>query len=204
MTEEDVEIIDRDTPFKGFFRIDRYRLRHRLYAGGWSRPIEREVFERGHAVGVLLYDPTLDRVVLIEQFRIGAFAAGRPCWVLEVVAGMIGEGEAPEGVARRETLEEANCEILDLVHIAEYQPSSGASTETMKLYCARVDARKVGGIHGLPAEGEDIKVVAMPAEEAIALLETGGADNATLIIALQWLARHRHALRARWAGEAAP
>lgn len=200
MTEQDVDIIDKDTPFKGFFRIDRYRIRHRLYAGGWSKPLEREVFERGHAVGVLLYDPVLDQVVLVEQFRIGAFAAGWKSWVLEVVAGMIGEGEAPEEVARRETLEETGCVAGELVDIAEYQPSSGASTETMRLYCARVDASAAGGIHGLPSEGEDIRVVTMPAEEAIGLLETGGAENATLIIALYWLANHRHALRARWNG----
>lgn len=204
MADRDVDIISRDTPFRGFFRIDRYRLRHRLYAGGWSKQIEREVFERGHAVGVLLYDPVLDRVVLVEQFRIGSFAAGRTGWVLEVVAGMIGEDEAPEEVARRETLEEAGCEIGELIEIAQYQPSSGASTETMRLYCARVDAGGAGGIHGLPAEGEDIRVVAMPSEEAIGLLETGGAGNATLIIALYWLAKHRDALRARWNGEPAP
>jgi ADP-ribose pyrophosphatase len=203
MTEQDVDIIGKDTPFKGFFRIDRYRLRHRLYAGGWSKPLEREVFERGHAVGVLLYDPVLDHVVLVEQFRVGAFAAGWNSWVLEVVAGMIGEGEAPEEVARRETLEETGCVVGELVDIAEYQPSSGASTETMKLYCARVDAGGAGGIHGLPSEGEDIRVVTMPAEEAIGLLEAGGAENATLIIALYWLANHRHALRARWNGEPA-
>jgi ADP-ribose pyrophosphatase len=203
MTEQDVDIIGKDTPFKGFFRIDRYRIRHRLYAGGWSKPLEREVFERGHAVGVLLYDPVLDQVVLVEQFRIGAFAAGWKSWVLEVVAGMIGEGEAPEEVARRETLEETGCVAGELVDIAEYQPSSGASTETMRLYCARVDASGAGGIHGLPSEGEDIRVVTMPAEEAIGLLQTGGAENATLIIALYWLAHHRHALRARWNGEPA-
>ena len=102
---ENVEIIDRTLRYKGFFEIVRYRFRHRLFAGGWSGEIEREVLERGHAVAVLPYDPAADAVVLIEQFRIGALAAGFPPWQVEIVAGIIEEGEAIEAVARRETME---------------------------------------------------------------------------------------------------
>src|SRR3546814_7835017 len=80
MDDTDVEIAARDTCYQGYFRIDRYRFRHRLHGGGWSGEITRELFERGHAVAVLPYDPQADAVVLIEQFRIGAYAAGLPCW----------------------------------------------------------------------------------------------------------------------------
>ena len=73
---KDIEILDKSEQYKGYFRINRYRLRHRLYAGGWSGSSQRELFERGHAVGVLPYDPAADSVVLIEQFRIGALVAG--------------------------------------------------------------------------------------------------------------------------------
>src|SRR3546814_11817116 len=101
MDDTDVEIAARDTCYQGYFRIDRYRFRHRLHGGGWSGEITRELFERGHAVAVLPYDPPADAVVLIEQFRIGAFAAGLPCWQTETVAGILDHGENPEVVAAR-------------------------------------------------------------------------------------------------------
>src|ERR1019366_5495590 len=109
MTRDDVEVLERKTGCQSYFRIDRYMLRHRLLGGGWSQPMMREVFERGHSVVALLYDPHADAVVLIEQFRAGAFAAGMGPWLIECVAGIIDEGETPEGVARREALEESNC-----------------------------------------------------------------------------------------------
>src|SRR5689334_15670486 len=144
---KDVEILEKSERYRGYFRIDRYCLRHRLFAGGWSGQIEREVFERGHAVGVLPYDPAADAVVLIEQFRIGALVAGMEPWLIEVVAGIIEEGEAPEDVARRETLEEAGLEIRALMPMCRYIVSPGGSSESVRLYCARVDSRGAGGIH---------------------------------------------------------
>ncbi len=203
MTRDDIEILERETAYRGYFRIDRYRLRHRTYAGGWTGEMMREVFERGHAVAVLLYDPGRDQVVLIEQFRIGALAAGRPAWQLEVVAGIIGEGESLEDVARRETLEETGCAAGELIAIADYMPSSGACTETIALYCARVDAGGAGGVHGLVHEHEDIRTVVMDAGEAIAGLDTGLFLNSPIIIAIGWLARNRERLRALWSDPAA-
>ncbi|MEI6559779.1 MAG: NUDIX domain-containing protein [Rhodospirillaceae bacterium] len=199
MTPHDIDILERQTVFRGYFRIDRYRLRHATFAGGWTGEMVREVFERGHAVAVLLYDPDRDRVVLIEQFRIGAHAAGRQAWLLEVVAGIIGEGEAPEAVAHRETLEETGCVATDLIPIADYLPSPGGSSETIGLYCARTDARTAGGVHGLVHEHEDIRTVVMTTDEAIARLDAGTLDNSAIIIAIAWLARNRERLRRLWA-----
>src|SRR5262249_36602957 len=102
---KDVEILEKSERYRGHFRIDRYRLRHRLFPGGWSGTFDRELFERGHAVGVLPYDAAADAIVLIEQFRIGALVAGMEPWLIEVVAGIVEEGEEPEEVARREALE---------------------------------------------------------------------------------------------------
>ena len=97
MTDDNFQLIEKTTNYQGYFRIERYRFRHRLFAGGWSGEIRREVFERGHAVAVLPYDPERDAVLLIEQFRIGALAAaGMPAWQIEVIAGIIDEGETPE------------------------------------------------------------------------------------------------------------
>jgi len=194
-----VELLEKSESYSGFFRINRYRLRHRLFAGGWSGVIEREVFERGHAVGVLPYDPVADSLVLIEQFRIGALAAGMSPWLIEVVAGIIEEGEAPEEVARRETLEEAGLEIQALIPMCRYLVSPGGSSESVRLYCGRVDSRRAGGIHGLAEEHEDIRVDHLPYGEAMHLLEEGLVTNSVGLIALQWLALHRDRVRAAWA-----
>lgn len=202
MDHADFEIIEKSPAYQGYFRIDRYRFRHRLFAGGWSGEIKREVFERGHAVGVLAYDPERDAVILIEQFRIGAVAAGVPAWQSEVIAGIIDEGETPEAVAHREAQEEAGCTIRDLVRICHYLVSPGGSSETVQLYCGRVDSTGVGGIHGLPEEHEDIRVEVVPFGEARERLLAGRFGNAPTIIALQWLILNRDMLRARWLDQA--
>ncbi len=206
MTPDDVEILENEVPFKGYYRIETYRLRHRLFAGGWSQPMSRELLERGHAVAVILYDPDRDELVLIEQFRIGAFAAlASPrvtvdCtpWLLEIVAGIIDEGERPEDVARREAVEEAGCEIQEMEFACQFLVSPGVCSESITLFCGRVDASGVGGLHGLDHEHEDIRVSAVPAPEVFAWLDEGRFVNATAIVALQWF-RFRHtAFRQKW------
>lgn len=198
MDARDVEVLDRRTVYQGFFRLDRYRLRHRRFAGTWTRDLIREVFERGHAVGVLLYDPALDMVVLVEQFRPGPLAAGRPPWMLELPAGVIGAGETAEAVARREVLEETGCAVGQLVRIGEYFPSPGGCSETTTLFYGTVDASAAGGCHGLEEEGEDIRVVVMPAAEAEARLDSGDFANSLTLVGLGWLGRHRQSLRDAW------
>jgi ADP-ribose pyrophosphatase len=193
-----VEIIEKRVAYQGYFRIDRYRLRHELFGGGMSKPVEREVFERGHAVGLLPYDPVRDTVVMIEQFRVGAYAAGFDPWMMEIVAGIVEDGETPEEVARRETREEANLTLTDLMPMCRYIASPGGASESVRLYLGRVDASTAGGIHGLDHEDEDIRVDPMPWAEARKLLDEGRLTNALSIIALQWLALHRDEVRAKW------
>lgn len=194
-----VEVLDRETAFEGYFRIDRYRLRHEHYAGGLGDPVVREVFERGRVAAVLPLDPRAGQVVLIEQFRPGAWARGWHPWLLECVAGVIEDGESAEALCRREAMEEAGCELLDLVPIGvPFLTSPGACSESVALFCARVDSRGVGGIHGLADEGEDIKVAAYGIDDALALLDDGRIVNAKTIIALQWLALNRERILERW------
>lgn len=195
---KDVDIIEKKTVFQGYFRIDRYRLRHRTYADGWTGIMTREIFERGHAVGILLYDPDADMVGLIEQFRPGALAAGWEPWLIEVVAGIIEEGESPENVAIRECREESGTDPIDLIPVCRYLATPGGSSETLQLYCGRIDIRTLSGTHGLVEENEDIRTLAVPAAEAIGWLAQGRIVNATAIIALQWLALNREELRKRW------
>lgn len=196
--EPTVEIVERRTCYQGFFRMEHYRLRHRRYDGGMSPLLSRELFERGHAAAVLPYDPVLDRIVLLEQFRIGALESPGGPWLLEIVAGIIEPGETAAEVVRREMEEEAGCTLLDLEPICEYLVSPGGTSERISLYCGRVDATGVGGIHGLAEEGEDIRVSSVSVEEALALLATGHINSASPIIALQWLQMNRPRLRRQW------
>lgn len=197
-SDDRVEIIDKQTPYQGYFRIDAYRLRHRTYDGGWTREITREVFERGHAAGVLLYDPDRDAVVLVEQFRAGAHAAGLEPWLIETVAGIIEPGEAAAEVVRREAVEEAGCQVGTLVPIGTFILSPGGSSETLALFCGRVVSEAAGGVHGLCHEDEDIRPLVLSTDEALARLEAGGIVNASTVIALQWLALNKARLHALW------
>lgn len=194
-----VEILQKEDCYQGFFRLEKYCLRHRLYDGSMSGVIERELFERGNAAAVLLYDPQRDVVVMLEQFRIGALAAKGGPWLFEIVAGIVECDELPEEVVRREALEEAGCVIQALEFICEYLVSPGGTSERITLYCGRVDASGVGGVHGLEEEDEDILVQAVPFTEVWRWFEEGKVDSASPIIALQWLAMHRGSLRRRWA-----
>ncbi|KAF0280264.1 NUDIX domain-containing protein [Spiribacter aquaticus] len=195
----DYEIIARETVHDGFFQVSRFTLRHALFAGGQSEVLVRERLERGNAVAVLPYDPWLDQVVLVEQFRVGALETGFGPWVLETIAGIIEPGERDEDVAHRETREEADCALGELMPIAHYLVSPGGSSQTARVYCAPVDSRDLRREgHGHPDEGEDIRVHVVPADEAIAMLDSGALTAAMPIIALQWLALNRAVVRDRW------
>ena len=198
MSKNEIEILDKTCVFDGYFRIDRYRLRHTLHQGGMSREIVREVFERGNAVGILPFDPDRDEVVMIEQFRIGAYAAGADPWLTEIVAGIIEQGESAEQVARREIAEETGLKVGDLWPMVRYLSSPGGASERVELFLGRVDARGAGGVHGLEFEEEDIRVFPLPYADAAAMVEEGKIGNAMTLIALQWLMLHRHEVMRAW------
>jgi ADP-ribose pyrophosphatase len=195
MAEKDYEIIEQTPLYRGFFNLSRVRLRHTKFAGGWSEVLDRELFHRGRCVAVLPYDPDADRVVLIEQFRVGALGVKNDPWLLEVVAGAVEDGESPEDVAHREGFEEAGCRIRELIPIGEFFPTPGACSERVTLFCGLVDSAGVGGVHGLAEEHEDIRVSAVDSATALAWLEEGVIDTGVAIIALQWLALNRERLR---------
>lgn len=192
------KILEKTVSYKGFLKLNRYRLRHRLFAGGWSDEIVRERVEPLTAASVLLYDPQRDEVVLIEQFRIGALESQKGAWLLEIIGGHIGEGESPEDVARRESVEEAGCEILELLSICEFLVTPGISGERIHLFCGRVDATNAEGVYGIDDEGEDIRVEVLKADEAIGEIYNGRIYSTTGIMALQWLALHRNQVKGRW------
>ena len=198
MKQDDIKILDHQVAYQGFFRLERYHLSHRLFNGDWSPPLTRELFERGHAVAVLPYDPVRDEIVLIEQFRIGAVHSNEGAWLIEIVAGVIETGETAEDVARREALEESGCSLQQLEPICTYYVSPGGTSEQLQLFCGRVDASLADGIHGCPEEGEDIRVFTVSFPEAMDMISDGRINSASPIIALQWLAMHRDHLRSMW------
>ena len=188
-SQNDCKIIAKESLHDGFFKVDRFDIQHRLFAGGYSQTFSRELFERGEAAAVLLYDHRNDVVILTEQFRIGAAFDNNQAspWLLEVVAGMVDAGEQAADVARREAQEEAGCIIQDLIPISSYWSSPGGTSEKVHLYCALLDSEGVAGIHGLDDEHEDILVRLIPFAAAYDGIASGEVNNAATIIALQWL-----------------
>lgn len=185
---DQVELLSETTKHQGFLSVSSYRLRHPLFAGGMSQVIEREVMKRGRAAGLLAYDPDLNAVVLVEQFRIGAYVLGDFPWVLELVAGIEEAGESLEQLIQREAMEEAGLQLQgELIKICDYMVSPGGSSEKISLYCGRVDASTAGGLHGLADEGEDIRVHVLPMTQAFEAVRAGRIQNAASLIALQWL-----------------
>ncbi|EOI5819894.1 ADP-ribose diphosphatase [Cronobacter malonaticus] len=198
-TKNDVEIIAREKLYRGFFSLDLYRFRHRLFNGEMSGEVRREIFERGHAAVLLPFDPVRDEVVLIEQIRIAAFDTSDTPWLLELVAGMIEPGEKTvEEVARREAMEEAGLSVGRVKKFMSYLASPGGTSERLSLMVGEVDATTAQGIHGLADENEDIRVHVVSREQAYQWVEEGRIDNAASVIALQWLQLHYQALRNEW------
>lgn len=197
-THDDYEILNRDVPYQGKYRIARYELRIRLFNGEMSTSMMREAMERSSSVAILPYDPISDRVVLIEQFRIGALANPQSPWILEAVAGVIDLDESPKEVAKREANEEAGCDILDLYPICEYFVSPGGCNEYLYLFCGRIGGHSMDGVYGLAHEHEDIRAFSISSDEAYQLVQQGRIKTSPAIISLQWLQLNREWLKQLW------
>ncbi len=193
----DVKIESKETIFHGFFKMVKYTFSHRLFAGGWSQSLEREMFDRGHASALLPYDPVTDEVIIIEQIRVGALEHTSP-WQFEIIAGMNGDGENPIEVVQREAKEEAGVDVTNIESICRYYPSSGGCSEILDVFIGQVDAMTASGIHGLADENEDILVHVMSREKAYQMMSDGTIENGASIIALLWLELHYKELQKRW------
>lgn len=201
--EVDLQVISRELVYQGFYQVEVLNLRHRLFQGGWSPTLRRELVGRRDAVCVLPYDPQRDCLVLCEQFRVGAMGRDESPWMFELIAGLEEPGEDPEAVARREALEEAGLVLAQMEEIASYYPSPGGANERVTLFVAATDAPQSGGVFGLAEEGENIQTHVLSRASALELLQGGGINNAATLVALQWLSLHGESLRQRWLGLAA-
>jgi len=196
-TADTVETLARETLHAGYFLTRAYRLRHPVFGGGMGEEVRREVFVATDAALVLPYDPARDRVLLVEQFRMGPFGRGDPRpFVLEPVAGRVDAGETPEAAARRECEEEAGLALRGLEHISSHYCSPGCSTEFFHCYLGLADLPALArGQGGLAAEHEDIRTHVLFFDAAIGLVESGEANIGPLVLMLLWLQRERGRLR---------
>jgi ADP-ribose pyrophosphatase len=193
----EVTVSARHQPHAGFFALEVMTLTHARFDGTTSPPITREVFLSGDAVTVLPYDPVRDRVLLIEQMRVGPLGRGDPLpWQLEAIAGRIDPDESPEDAARREAVEEAQLHLGDLLKVAEYYASPGAVAEYLYSYVALCDLPDgVAGVFGAKEEAEDIRGLVLSFDALLAALAAGEITNAPLILTVLWLQRERDRLR---------
>ncbi len=197
----DVVVIKEETVWNGFFKMYDIRLKHKLFAGGWSGEISRELFHRGQAAACVIYDPRRDLIGLIDQFRVGALDSEHGPWCLEVVAGMLEHGETPEELILRELEEEAGVKNPELIPITSYYSTPGGCSEKINLFCALCDLGDSGGIHGLDSEDEDIFLHIFPATAVFDVMLRSRMNNAATLIALQWLQIHRNELKEKFSGE---
>lgn len=189
--DKDVRIISKERIYDGFLKFSKVKCCFKLFKGGWSSYVTRELIEKEEAVGVILYDEKNDLVGIIEQFRVGAIKSSFNAWQFEIVAGMVGRDESLEEVAKREVLEETGICVSELCPIISYLPSAGVSDEKMNLFCGYADLINKSGYFGLESENEDIKLHVWSFDEAMQGLYDGYFNSAASIIALQWLEKYR-------------
>lgn len=186
---QDLEILREETVYQGHFQLKKIMFRHKLFRGGMSGEVTRELLVKGAAAAVIAYDPQQDSVVLVEQVRIGAYDVQQKNspWLLELIAGMVDEGESPEQVAVRESQEEAGLTVSNLEHALSVWDSPGGAYERLHLFLGLVDSKKVGGIYGLAEENEDILVHVVSRAQAYQWVQEGKIDNVIAVLGLQWL-----------------
>jgi ADP-ribose pyrophosphatase len=193
----DVDLAALREPYARFFAMEEFDLSFRRFDGSMSPKVTRAVFVACDAVTVLPYDPARDRVLVIDQFRTGPYARGdgQP-WQIEVIAGRIDAGEAPEVAARREAEEEAGLHLDRLLPVARYYPSPGCSSEFIYSFVALTDLPDdAAGVFGIAGEAEDIRGHLLSFDQLMALVVSGEVSNAPTLLTTYWLAQHRQGLR---------
>jgi ADP-ribose pyrophosphatase len=175
--------------YQDAFKVLRARLRHEKFDGEMSVEVERIVFERGNAVGILLYDAEQDLVFLIKQFRYPAYLHNGPGWVIEIVAGTQDKGRDALAVAHSELIEEIGYQVDRLKFLCSFYLSPGGTSEKMNLYLGYLHhAEQVNEGGGVASEHEDIQLLKVPFPQALQMIQQGEICDAKTIMALQQLA----------------
>jgi len=175
--------------FDDFFKIDRATLQYEKFNGQLSPELTRLNFNRGDSVGVLLYLPASNAVILTRQFRFPAyFANPRQGWLREIVAGMLETNENHIDTAKREVFEETGFTCDRLEYVAEFFLSPGGSSEKLYLFYGEITTESQTGTGGgILMEGEDIRVESIPLSAALKMVASGEICHEKTILALLWL-----------------
>jgi ADP-ribose pyrophosphatase len=183
------------TEYQGFLSIRRYEIEEDRHSGGRQRVV-RFVMERGHAVGVLAFDPQRDRIVLVNELRPGILVAGGPAFSDSLIAGTIGDGENALEAAVRETREEAGLELRGpRVVIERAFVSPGGTSESITLVYGVVSAPRASEVHGNIDEAENIRTTILSARQFIGQVRGGQIEDMKTILAGYWLMANRARLR---------
>ena len=193
----DWKIHQKQLQYNGHFKVTQYQLIHEKYDGSETPILQRELVARNDAVAMVAYDPHVDKLVLVEQFRVGAVSEEQP-WLIEIVAGLIEDGESVEEVTIRECQEEIGCQPSELLKIGGFYTSPGGNSEWIHLFIGKVSISELADRGGLDHEGEDIKVLVVPASDISYMLSTGEIRSAIAIIGLQWFVMNRDNIRQAW------
>ncbi len=152
---------------------------------GATRTLSHEVYRHGLAAAVLLYDPKRGAVMLVKQFRAGAYLSDGALATIEVCAGML-DGDAPEACALREAFEETGIAIREARHAFDAYMSPGGMTEKIACFIAAYgEADRSGRGGGVDAD-EHIEVLEIPFGEALAMIERGEIADAKTIALLYY------------------
>lgn len=190
--EDAVSIIGVETLSDDWGRLSAYTFEISGRDGGRRRH-RWEVYDHGDAAVVLLHDPVRDTVVLIRQFRLAAHVHGPSGYLVEACAGLL-DGDEPEACAIKEAEEETGYRVSSIRRLFSAYMSPGSLTETVHFFIARYDdAARVSAGGGLAHEGEDIEVLEMPLDRALAMIGAGEIADAKTIMVLQQLALERSA-----------
>jgi len=192
-----IEVLKKKRAYTGYFAVDEVDLRFERFDGAQSAQLKRSYFIAGDAALVLPYDPIRDRVLLVEQMRMGPLGRGDPeVWVLEPIAGRVDPGESAEQTARREAVEEAGLALSGLETVATGYPSPGDSTGYFHIFVGLCDLPdEAAGIGGLVSEDENIRSRLISFDDFLAMAENQTLANTPVTLLAYWLAHHRSRLR---------
>lgn len=185
-TQSDVKLLEEKVLAKHFFTLSEIRLKFKRFDGSFSREVCRELLKQGESIGVLPYDPVLKKILLVEQFRVGAMSDEASPWLYEIVAGRNDKQQTCEEIAESELEEEAGLKASALTKMCEYWVSPGATNEKFILYLAHCDLSNAGGVHGLLEEDEDIRSHLLSVSTIKTMIDNGQIRNSMTLIALQW------------------
>ncbi|MDB2592077.1 NUDIX domain-containing protein [Gammaproteobacteria bacterium] len=179
-----------------FLSMIRYRIQHERFGTKTMQTVMRWLIQRPAAVVVIPYDPVLDAVMIIQQFRVGAMESRQSAWQWEWVAGINDRNESMQELAKRELYEEAGLVAQSFIPIHTYWVSPGYTNEEIHMYCAITDLSGAGGVFGVAAEHEDIYAKVIPRMELERRLHTSQLDNGSIILGSYWLLKHYRSLQA--------